>query len=249
MNNILTLETNKHKIKLDNFEGPLDLLCHLIDVNKMNIYDIRIDEITDQYIEFLDEQTLYDLDIASEFLIMVSTLLYLKSKNLLPKIEENENEPTEEELIRRIVEYKKFKDASLGFRERYEENKKRFFGIPMKIDLPKQKIEKKYEILQLANRYKEILERNEPKTTQNEIDLRHIAISERITVTSKVKEIFKELYKKSRFVFGEIFHRKKCSKIEIVTAFTGLLELSRRNKIMTTQKEIFGDIIVEKSKV
>lgn len=77
---ILTLETKKYAIKIENFEGPLDLLCHLIDKNKMNIYDIQISEITDQYIEYLKEQEKLNLEIASEFLVMASTLIYLKFK-------------------------------------------------------------------------------------------------------------------------------------------------------------------------
>ena len=89
---ILALETQKYAIKIDNFEGPLDLLCHLIDKNKMNIYDINLSEITDQYIEFLKEQEKLNLEIASEFVVMASTLLFLKSKNLLPKQEEEEVE-------------------------------------------------------------------------------------------------------------------------------------------------------------
>ena len=89
---ILALETQKYAIKIDNFEGPLDLLCHLIDKNKMNIYDINLSEITDQYIEFLKEQEKLNLEIASEFVVMASTLLFLKSKNLLPKQEEEEEE-------------------------------------------------------------------------------------------------------------------------------------------------------------
>lgn len=84
MQNVLTLETNKYKVKVENFEGPLDLLCHLIDKNKMDICDIKISEITDQYIAYLNAMEELNLEIASEFLIMASTLLYLKSKTLLP---------------------------------------------------------------------------------------------------------------------------------------------------------------------
>ena len=103
---ILTLETQKYAIKIENFEGPLDLLCHLIEKNKMDIYDIHLNEITDQYIQYLNQMEKMNLEIASEFVVMASTLLYLKSKNLLPKQEEEEEELTEEELIRRIIEYK-----------------------------------------------------------------------------------------------------------------------------------------------
>ena len=109
MNDILSLETKKYNIKLENFEGPLDLLCHLVDKNKMDIDKVNITEITDQYIEYLNTMEELNLEIASEFIVMLSTLVYLKSKSLLPKEVEDEEEITEEELIRRIIEYKKYK--------------------------------------------------------------------------------------------------------------------------------------------
>ena len=96
MPTILTLETKKYSIKIDNFEGPLDLLIYLIEKNKMDIYDINLTEITDQYIEYLNAMEEMNLEIASEFLVMASTLLYLKSKNLLPKQEEEEEEKQED---------------------------------------------------------------------------------------------------------------------------------------------------------
>ena len=95
MNNILTLETNKYAIRLDNFEGPLDLLCHLVDKNKMDINEVSISEITDQYIQYINAMKELNLDITSEFIVMASTLLYLKSKSLLPKQVEDEGELTE----------------------------------------------------------------------------------------------------------------------------------------------------------
>ena len=94
MQNILTLETNRYSIKLDNFEGPLDLLCHLIDKNKMDIYDINLSKITDQYVDYIRQMEQLNLEITSEFLVMSSTLLYLKSKHLLPKVREEEEELT-----------------------------------------------------------------------------------------------------------------------------------------------------------
>jgi len=249
MNTILELETNKHEIKIQNFEGPLDLLCHLIEKNKMSIYDIKIDEITDQYIEYLEELESYNLDIASEFLIMVSTLLYIKSKHMLPKIEEEENEPTEQELIERIIAYKKYKEVSNVFKENYQEGTKRFFRSETNdIDLPKQKLEKLYKMEVLAERYKDILSKYENRNNQYSTNIEKLAMRETITVASKVKEILRELFKKSKFVFNKLFAVNKCSRVELVTAFTGLLELSRRNKVVATQEEIFGDILVEKRK-
>mgnify|MGYP001121931012 CR=1 FL=1 len=102
-NKIISLESKKYELKLDNFEGPLDLLCYLIDKNKMDIYKVNISEITDQYIKYLKEQESMNLEIASEFLVMASTLLLIKSRQLLPKEVEDEAELTEEELLRRII--------------------------------------------------------------------------------------------------------------------------------------------------
>ena len=93
---ILTLETNKYELKLDNFEGPLDLLVHLIEKNKMDIYDVKLIDITDQYLEYINEMERQNLDVTSEFLVIASTLVYLKSKELLPKEVDNEAELTEE---------------------------------------------------------------------------------------------------------------------------------------------------------
>ena len=245
---ILTLETKKYAIKIDNFEGPLDLLCHLIDKNKMNIYDINLSEITDQYIEYLKEQESLNLEIASEFLVMASTLLYLKSKNLLPKQEEEQEEITEEELIRRIIEYKKFKEISKVFKENYLEYSNRYFKAQEEIELPKRKIEDVYEKEVIPQIYKELIERNKVKLNQNAKNIEKIAIVENYTVASKVKEMFKVLVKQKSFVFNKLFSIKKHNKQEVVTAFSGLLELSRRSKVETTQEEIFGDITVEEKK-
>ena len=247
-NNILTLETNKYAIKLDNFEGPLDLLCHLIDKNKMDIYDVKISDIADQYIQYINELESYNLEITSEFLIMASTLLYLKSKSLLPKEVEDEAELTEEELLQRIIEYKKYKEISAKFKEMYAIYSKRFYKLPEKIELPKQKIEAKYTKEDIINSYKNLIERNERKINQNKDNIQKIAVVENVSVASKVKDIFRELIKKPKFVFNKLFTLSKCNKQEVVTAFSGLLELSRRSKVTATQEELFGDIVVEKRK-
>ena len=245
---VLTLETKKYAIKIENFEGPLDLLCHLIDKNKMNIYDINLSEITDQYIDYLKEQEKMNLEIASEFLVMASTLLYLKSKNLLPKQEEAEEEITEEELIRRIIEYKKFKEISKVFKQNYLEYSNRYYKIPEKIELPKQKIEKDYDKNVIPEIYKDVIEKNEQKINQNAKNIEKIAITDNYTVASKVRQMFKVLVKQKSFIFNKLFSIKKHNKQEVVTAFSGLLELSRRSKVETDQEELFGDILVKKLK-
>ncbi len=244
---ILTLETKKYPIKIDNFEGPIDLLLYLIEKNKMDIYEINLTEITEQYMEYLNKMQELNLEIASEFLVMASTLLYLKSKNLLPKQEEEE-EITEEELIRRIVEYKKFKEISKTFKENYEMYSKRIFKGPENIQLPKKTLEEKYDANLIPEIYKNIVERTSVRLNRNAKNIEKIALVDTYTVASKVKEMFKILIKNKKFVFNKVFSLSKKNKQEVVTAFTGLLELSRRNKVKTEQDELFGDILVEKKK-
>ena len=248
MANMLMFETNKYAIKIDNFEGPLDLLCHLIDKNKMDIYDIKINEIADQYIEYLNQMEEINLDIASEFIMMASTLIYLKSKSLLPKQEEAEEELTEEELIQRIIEYKKYKEIIKKLKVNYEENSKIFLGNQEQIELPKKRIEKEYDKDLIPNLYKTLLEKNEEKINKNAENIEKIAITDNYTVTSKVKEMFKALIKNNKFVFNKLFSLKEHNKQEVVTAFSGLLEMSKRDKVNTKQENLFEDIIVEKKK-
>ena len=248
MSNLLTLETNKYEIRLDNFEGPLDLLCHLVDKNKMDIHEVNISKITDQYIEYINAMKELNLDVTSEFVLMASTLLYIKSKSLLPKQVEDEGELTEEELIRRIIEYKKYKEISKKLKEQFLIYSKRFYKIPDKIELPKRKLEENYSSNLIEQSYRSLLERNEEKINVNAANIERIAITETITVASKVKDIFKELIKKPKFIFNKLCKTKKYTKLETVTAFTGLLELTRRNKVRAEQEKIFGDITVEKAR-
>ena len=238
MPTILTLETKKYSIKIDNFEGPLDLLIYLIEKNKMDIYDINLTEITDQYIEYLNAMEEMNLEIASEFLIMASSLLYLKSKKLLPK--------QEDETIRRIIEYKKYKEITKVFKENYLDFSKRIEKNQEEIKLPKRKLEKEYAKNKIPEVYSALVERTNQRLNQNAKNIEKIALVENYTVASKVKEMFRVLVKQKRFVFNRMFSLKQKNKQEVVTAFSGLLELSRRNKVQTSQDEIFGDIVVER---
>lgn len=248
MQNILTLETKKYALKLENFEGPLDLLCTLIEKNKMNIYDIKLDEITDQYVEFLKKAKELNLEVASEFLVMASTLLFIKSKRLLPGKEEKE-EISEDELIRRIVEYKKYKDITKKLRINFDENANRFFRMQENITLPKQCLEEKYEENIIPTIYEKMWVKNKEKINEHAKNIEKIAVTDTYTVVSKVKQMFKELIKNKKFVFNKMFSLKEHNKNEVVTAFSGLLELSRRDKVETTQDKLFGDITVEKKKM
>lgn len=249
MQNVFTLETTKYNIKTQNFEGPLDLLCHLIDINKMDIYDVNLNEITDQYIEYLNTMEEMDLEVTSEFLIMASNLLYIKSKKLLPRQEDEEEMLSEEELIQRIIEYKQYKEITGKFKDMYAENNKRFFRLPEKIELPKQKLkETSYTYEDLAEIYKSILDKNSVRLNKNAKNIEKIAIVENYSVGDTVKTMYRELIKKSRFVFNKLFSLNNCKPQEVVTAFSGLLEMSRRSKVETSQEELFGNIEVNKKK-
>lgn len=247
-NKIISFESKKYELKLDNFEGPLDLLCYLIDKNKMDIYKVNISEISDQYIKYLKEQENMNLEVTSEFLVMASTLLLIKSKQLLPKEVEDEAELTEEELLKRIIEYKKYKEISKAFKENIAVFSKRLYKLPDKVELPKQTLEKEFCKDDIISRYKDIVERNENKKNENAVNIEKIAVYDTFSVSDKVKEIFKELVRKPKFVFGKLFSLSEKPKAEVVTAFSGVLELSRRNKINAYQEEIFGDILISKRK-
>ena len=247
MPNLLTLETNRYAIKIDNFEGPLDLLCHLIDKNKMSINDINLTEITDQYVEYINKMEEMNLEVTSEFIIMASTLIYLKSKSLLPKEVDDEEEISEEELLRRIVEYKRYKEITKTLREMYDKNSVRFYKVPDEIKLPKQKLERNYDKQEIIDAYSNIVKVNKEKVNENASNIEKIAITDKYTVASKVKEILKQLINKPKFVFNKVFSLQRCETEELVTAFSGLLELSRRNKVKTEQDKLFGDISVEKN--
>lgn len=248
MQNVLTLQSKKYAIKIENFEGPLDLLLALIDKNKMDIYDIRISEIAYQYIEFINQAEEMNLEVTSEFLIMASTLLYIKSKGLLPKQIEDEEELTEEQLIARIIEYKKYKEITAKLKENYLEFSNRLFRMQENIELPKQKLEKEYTKEVIPEIYNNLVERNKVRLNENAENIKKIAITDTYTVASKVKEMFRELLHKPKFVFNKMYTLSKCNKQEVVTAFSGLLELTRRDKVIATQEKLFGDIVVERNK-
>ena len=248
MQNIFTLETTKYNIKIENFEGPLDLLCHLIDANKMDIYDVNLNEITDQYIDYIKKMEEMDLEVTSEFLVMASNLLYIKSKKLLPRVEEEEEMISEEELIQRIIEYKQYKEITKTFAQMYSQNNKRFYRTAEHIELPKQELVVDYKIDDIINMYKEMLERTSVRENKNAKNIEKIAIIENYSVGDTVKTMFRELIRKPKFVFNKLFSLNKCKPQEVVTAFSGLLEMSRRSKVETNQEYLFGDIEVTKKK-
>ena len=238
----------QYTFRMDNFEGPLDLLCQLIEKNKMDIFDIKIAEITDQYMDYLKEMQRMNLDITSEFIVMASKLIYLKSKSLLPSLSDDEEDGDDFDLVQLLLDYKRYKEFTITLKEREEIYGKRHYKMPEKIELPKAKLETEYSPELIPQIYEEIYTREKQKINLQAENINRLAVSEKVTIRSKIKEILKELWKKPSFVFNKIFNPKKRSKVEVITAFLSLLELSKMSRIQVTQEKLFGDINVKKIK-
>lgn len=238
----------QYTIKMENFEGPLDLLCHLVDKNKMDICDIKIAIITDQYLEHLTKMRDMNLEVTSEFIVMAAKLIYLKSKSLLPSAIEESQEDNEFDLVKLLLDYKRYKEYTFSLRERLDTYHKRYYKMPEKIELPKAKFEKTYESNVIPEVYAAFIRREKEKKNLQADNIKKLAISEKYTVQSKIREIIKELIKKPKFIFNKLFNTKKKDKTEVITAFLSLLELSKMSRIKVYQDSLFGDINVEKIK-
>ena len=242
--------SKKYNVAISNFEGPLDLLCFLISKNKMDIFEISLSELTDKYIEYINEMQEFDMEIATEFIVMATTLLYIKSKKLLPIAEpedEVESEITEEELIEKIAKYKMYKEKQQELRYMYDANFGTFEKLPENI-----KIKRKLDISSMATKenllemYNAVLKRKFDKINVKSEEIKKIALYEKVTIKSKVKQIIEMFKKKTSFVFSNMFNKKNSTNIDIVTAFLSVLELSRLKHVSIKQDSLYGDILVNK---
>lgn len=240
--------TNACKIKIDNFEGPFDLLFHLIEKNQFNIYDIPINTITDQYMDYLFAMQEMDLEIASEFLVMAATLLHIKSKMLLPnrKAEEQQEEDPREELVLRLLEYRKYKDFTNVLREHEKEWSKVWWKLPEVITFTRK--DEVVEMIpgELKRVYMELLEKNRRKMNPDSDGINRIIQHEKVSMRSKMREIIRELIKKGRFRFSELFSFRTRSLADIVTGFLAILELTRLRRVRLEQRKALGEIYVNR---
>ena len=236
-------ENDAYKFKLDNFDGPLDLLLHLIKVAKVDIRDIFVSKITEQYMVYMEDIDNIDVDKASEFISMAATLLEIKSKKLLPKPAEvviDEEDP-EQRLIRQIEEYKLFKEASEKLKT--IENVDRLYKQPddsvgeYRYELPD-----KLSLTLLTEAFYKLLQRQTIKA--QEITERKI-VKDRFTVAQKIAQIKDDLITRKRFKFSELFE-SDYSKSEIINTFLAILELLKGQLITATQTSVYGDIEIFK---
>ena len=235
-------------IKLTNFEGPFDLLFHLIEINKVNIYDIPINEITDQYMEYLFAAKELNLEIASEFLVMAATLLHIKSRMLLPERKDKEDDGVDprEELVNKLIEYKKFKSFSQVIKGREKEWETIYYKLPEIYDF-----EWEDEILELspellAAAYTALLNKNESKINRKVGEIQQILMHEKVSIKNVMREVLEILLGKKSFRFSHVFSFKNRSKTEIVTGFIAILELSKLKRTKIEQPKQFADIYVHK---
>lgn len=233
-------------LKLDNFEGPFDLLFHLFEKNQVDIYDIPINIITDQYLDYLYAMQQMDLEVASEFIVMAATLLHIKSKTLLPDKKEQKEEEVDprEELVRRLLEYKRYKEFTQELKEMEKAWDRVFFRVPEAIDVPV-----KEEILEidpqiLRQQYMGILSRNRKKMNLGAKNITKLIEHEKVSLKSKMRDVLKQLLKKVSFKFSELFSLKHKSRAEVVTGFLAILELAKMKKIRIVQKNQFSEIHV-----
>lgn len=232
--------------KLENFEGPLDLLLHLITKNKVSIYDIPIVEITDQYLEAIRGIEESQLDNTSEFLVLAAQLLFIKSKMLLPKEEvEEEEEDPREELAKRLLEYQKYKEASQELRKTEFWSRYMFFKESEKIDFPVPQYDKHHETNELIDAFNAILQRQIQREKPKKKAFVGIVGREKVSVEDMTKKIYSMLLKKKNVPFQSMF-KKTDSRPEMIATFLALLEMIKLNKISADYDREKKDFIINK---
>lgn len=250
MPDILISKKPKYKFVINDFEGPLDLLLFLITKNKMNIFDISLNDLTDEYVNYIEEMNESNIEVASEFIVMAATLLDIKAKKLLPEIEPKEEEDivSEEDIINKIIAYKKYKEVADQINDLYSKN----FGSFAK-PFEKIKFDKRVEYTgdnfsaqDIFEVYTRILYRNANKINKKAEEINKLAVYEKITVQDKVRQIVDYLNSNNNMVFNSVFNSNVCDNIEVVTAFLGVLELSKLKQVDIEQKYLFSDINVTK---
>lgn len=241
-------------IKLEAFEGPFDLLYHLIEKNKIDIYNIPISSLTDQYIEFIENSNSKDMDNMSEFIVMATTLLEIKSKMLLPKIKDENNQNDKdprEELVKKLIEYKKFKNIADDFRKR--EKSSSFIYFKSKNNNLKffEDNEESFEEFMKNVTLEDIFKAFENVMNRKEAKIDHVRNSfksverDLYTIDEKIDYIRDLIFLTPKITFKSIF-RKSVAKTEIVVTFLALLELIKMKDIFVEQDKTFGEIIIKK---
>ncbi len=236
-----------YKVQLDIFEGPLDLLLYLIKRDEVDIYDISIETITKQYMAYIETFRMLNIGLAGEFLVMAANLCYIKSRTLLPKHQQPPEEDAEDEdprwdLIRQLIEYKKFKDAATFLQRRESEQQSVFAHVPEKIESDKNQERPLAEvsIFDLIRAFQGILQRFNDDDAFNEI------IDERWTVSDKIDHLLKTIAPGAIVKFSALFEGVS-TKGEVIVTFLALLELMKLNHFRVRQESNLGEIELQRN--
>lgn len=242
------MESADYKVKLEIFEGPLDLLLYLIKGDEIDIYDISIERITKQYLNYINTFKLLNVDLASEFIVMAANLMYIKSRTLLPKSEQPPEEDIEEddprwELIRQLIEYKKFKDAAGALAQKASEQEGYFAHVPETTEL--EAIDDsssqlpEISIFDLIQAFQKVLKRFEKANDLGDI------IDDRFTVSDKIELLLTTIPSGQSVGFHSLF-ASASTKSEVIVTFLAVLELMKMNQFRVRQDKLLGEIEVER---
>lgn len=231
-------------IKLPNFEGPFDLLLYFIKRDELNIYDIPIARITEEFLNYIRLIKFFDLELAGEFLLTASTLVYIKSQMLLPKEENPETAETEDprlQLVRRLIEYKQFKEAGKDLSEFFEAGKYTYYRNlfdydNQMLDSNSEIVYKNANIFELLRVFQSVLDKSKQIEPTHLINIYPISVDEKITL------ILEKLQLKKRLKFSEI--NENLDRRHIIATFLAILDLLNKMKIIVRQNDLFDEIII-----
>ena len=240
------VEADSYKVRLDIFEGPLDLLLYLIKKEEIDIYDISIERITKQYLDYIKTFKLLNIDLASEFIVMAANLMYIKSRTLLPRNEQPPEDDTDEddprwELIRQLIEYKKFKDAANTLAHKARQQEDVFAHVGEKPVTPDQNAAPLAEIsiFDLIRAFQGVLKRFEEAHDLGDI------IDDRFTVSDKMDLLLDTISPGQSIPFKSLF-ASASTKSEVIVTFLALLELMKLNQFVVCQDKVLGEIEIER---
>lgn len=242
------VESADYKVNLDIFEGPLDLLLYLIKKDEVDIYDISMERVTSQYLDFIETFKLLNINLASEFISMAANLMYIKSRTLLPKREQPPEEDADEdnprwELIRQLIEYKKFKDVAGFLHQREIEQEDVFVAPPQEVKDPQADTPvplAEVSIFDLIRAFQNVLKRFDE--TQDLGDI----IDDQFTVNDKIEFLLDKLPLGQSLTLQSLFH-EATTKVEVIVTFLALLELMKMNQFRAKQTGLLGEIEIERS--
>ncbi len=236
-----------YKVQLEIFEGPLDLLLYLIKRDELDIYDISIVTITKQYMAYIETFRMLNIGLAGEFLVMAANLCYIKSRTLLPKHQQPPEDDAEDEdprwdLIRQLIEYKKFKDAATFLQRRESEQQNLFSHVPEKIqsDKAQERPLAEVSIFDLIRAFQGILQRFDDDDAFNEI------VDERWTVSDKIDHLLKTVAPGQSIRFSDLFENVS-TKGEVIVTFLAVLELMKLNHFRVRQDSALGEIELQRN--